>query len=109
MSDELWVQESYINQTEGYRFGDSDWYETFATDRGQLFRFMQKEYGRCVSRMYVDALEGPPLQVGWVFEKVMEYEDSPQKYVREVWVQVSTTPVHKTVSFDAVSPWEVSA
>lgn len=109
----LYVQESYVNETKGYRFGDSEWYETYTDNIGRLFRDMQKEYGRCVSRMYVDKTDGRVIPIGWVFQKRMEYEDSHDTYVREVWVQVSRTPVetrHVTVTEPGpVSPWEESA
>ena len=49
---------------------------------GAIFRFCQKEYGRCVSGVYV----GEGDQVGWVFEKRMQYEDCNDTYIRQVWV-----------------------
>ena len=89
MTDEnIWVRETFINETKGYRFGDGDWYETYTDDRGRLFRDMQKEYGRCVSKMYIDIENSPPRQVGWVFSKKMQYEDTKEFYVREVWVEI---------------------
>jgi len=110
MSNLLFVQETYVNSTEGHMIGESDWYETYTDDRGKLFRDMQREYGRCVSKMYVD--QGSNVtQTGWVFEKIMGYEDKPEKkYTREVWVRVSTTPVERHVSFDSPnSPWATAS
>lgn len=82
------VRETYCNETEGYRFGDSEWYEAYTDDKGRLFKDMQKEYGRCSGKMYV---EPDGKQVGWVFVKSMQYEDARSKdevYIREVWVEV---------------------
>lgn len=88
------IQESYINATKGYRFGDSDQYESFTDDIKTLFQSLQREYGRCVSRVYVDR-EGQtqPIAVGWVFQKRMQYEDARNNhqesyYVREVWIML---------------------
>lgn len=101
----LYVRESFVNLTEGYRFGDEPWYKAYTEDRGKLFRSMQREYGRCVSRIYIDApgrtVDGhyEPLPLGWVFQKRMEYEDARRDwpadkrfYIREVWVEVSDQP-----------------
>lgn len=82
------IQETYINATEGHGIGESDEYEPFTNNPGELFRALRKEYGRCVSRVYVDAPEGGlPIVVGWVFVGRQKYEDDPkQTYLREVWV-----------------------
>ena len=76
------IQEIYIDQTRGGIFGGSGVYEAFT---GELFRNLQKEYGRCRGKVYID-IDGESKQIGWVFEKRMKYEDSPETYVREVWV-----------------------
>ena len=82
----MFIQEIFINQTEGYRFGDSGVYEAFTDDKGKLFRDLQNEYGRCRGKVYID-VEGKSRHIGWVFEKRIAYEDDSSKtYVREVWV-----------------------
>jgi hypothetical protein len=88
----LYVQESYINATKGYCYGDSPVYETFTDDRGVLYREMQREYGRCTSKVYIDDPEiGAPKAIGWVFQKRVPYADDPNEtYLREVWVTVHT-------------------
>lgn len=97
MDGSLWISETFVNATQGYRFGDSEPYETYADDCGQLFRDMQREYGRCRGRMYIDSAEGIKA-VGWVFEKRMRYEDArdndPERdyYLREVWVAIHDAP-----------------
>lgn len=91
------IQETYVNETQGYRFGDSDWFEPYTDNMGKLFRDLQKEYGRCTGKVYTDTVDGAK-QVGWVFEKQMQYEDArpryndygrllkPETYLRAVWV-----------------------
>jgi hypothetical protein len=91
------ISETYINLDKGYRFGDSGKYEAFTDDKGELYRSCQKEYGRCVSKVYIDPpynafSENPqPREVGWVFVKWMQYEDArgpKETYLREVWVTI---------------------
>jgi hypothetical protein len=107
------IRETYVNDTEGYRFGDSDWFEPWTEDRGKLFRSLQQEYGGCVSMMYRDVRRGREftafgvvvparwkvITTGWVFRKRMRYEDArpywpkdKAEYVREVWVTVEDPP-----------------
>lgn len=89
----LYVQETYINATEGYSFGESDVYETYFDTTGDLYRNCVREFGRCVGKVYVDPVDGgPPLQRGWVFQGRRRYEDTNEPYLREVWVMVHDAP-----------------
>ena len=90
----LLVNEQMVNVTEGYRYGPDpgDMYEPFTDEIGRLFRAYQKEYGRCVSRVYVDVDGGEPIAVGWVFSKRVAYEDTGDLYEQEVWVTLYTSP-----------------
>lgn len=87
----LHVKESYVNVTKGYRFGDSEWYEPWTDNKKRLFRDYQKEFGRCVSKIYITLPIGDgtyrDYAIGWVFSKTLQYEDCKDKYVREVWVE----------------------
>lgn len=85
----LQVGEIHINETRGYRLDDENWYAPYTEDVGRLFRDFQKEYGRCVSKVYQDTPDGEPDAIGWVFEKTRMYEDArskEDKYVHQVWV-----------------------
>jgi hypothetical protein len=88
------IRETYINATKGWGIGESDWYEPYTDNRGDLFRAMRKEYGRCISTMYMDhPIEpGIVLKIGWVFQGRDQYQDSKETYLREVWVQVKEVP-----------------
>ncbi len=92
MSDNLYVQETYRNATEDHGIGESDVYETFTDSPGDLYRAMQREYGRCVSKVYIDKAGGPPLAIGWVFQGRDKYEDTDETYLREVWVTLHDAP-----------------
>jgi hypothetical protein len=107
----IWIQESFVNSTEGYRFGDSDVYETYTDDRSKLFKDMQREYGRCESKIYIDGPDGKAIQVGWVFTKTMDYEDARadwpkerRQYVREVWITLHKAPPVVTTKYNYLYP-----
>jgi hypothetical protein len=83
----LHIKETYLNTTEGYCIGESDVTETFTDDRGELYRALRAEYGRCTGKVYIDTDNGVRA-IGWVFVKRARYEDSPETYLREVWATV---------------------
>jgi hypothetical protein len=87
----LFIQETFINADKGYMFGESDVYETYCDTRGELFRDLQREYGRCLGKMYRDTDEGTKA-IGWVFLGRQRYEDTGEPYLREVWVSIHTAP-----------------
>lgn len=84
----LLIQENFINATKHHSFGDcSEPYEAFTDDIGRLYRSLASEYGRCVSKVYLDTASKGTVAIGWVFQKQMPYEDVPKEcYLREVWV-----------------------
>lgn len=90
---ELWLRETFVNQTTGHQFGESDWTKPYTEERGKLFKVLQREYGRCSSKMYIDINGQPnPKAIGWVFEGSQEYSDNRgdchDSYIREVWVEL---------------------
>jgi hypothetical protein len=104
----LWIKEMRINSTENYRFGDSEWYETGFNDRGKLFRSLQREYGRCISKLYYDDKDGNAVDSGYVFLKKSEYEDTREPFLLETWIEIKEVAEgHKMVE---VREWrEVAA
>lgn len=101
--NELYIQETFINQTEGYRFSETPVYEAFTSDKGELYKSLVNEYGRCTSKIRIDTAEGTKT-VGWVFVKRMQYEDckdnSPESfYLRETWVTVHTALPEKRTTY----------
>ena len=97
MTKTIYVREVFTNETAGYRCGDSGVYEAFTDDIGRLFRAMQKEHGRCTSKVYIDR-DGGAVHIGWHFEKRQQYEDTgrhgrpPKFYVAGCWVELHTAP-----------------
>ena len=87
----LRVKEAYINATEGYRYGDSGWFEPYATTKKELFKDLQEEFGRCTSKVYIDIPMGDgtyhTVTCGWHFEKRIKYSDSKDSYLQHTWVE----------------------
>lgn len=111
----LMTKETYVNATKGYIFGNTDRpIEQYAESVGELFRDLQQEFGRCVGKMYRDQPDGGAIQVGWVFEKRMTYEDSRRPYsendfyTREVWVEVFSE-YEREVTVTAAHPFGKAA
>lgn len=94
----LLAQETCRNATANYIMGESDVYETFTDDRGELFRALRRHYGGCTGKVYVETAEGERA-VGWVFQKTDRYEDTDEPFLREVWVTLHTAPPTRTVQF----------
>lgn len=51
-----------------------------------LFRLLSREYGRCLSKVYVG--EGTSTPIGWVFEKKQSYTDAGY-FIQETWVTIN--------------------
>lgn len=85
----LYVREHWVNETEGYRGGNSPVYESFTDDVGTLFRSARKEHGRCTGKIYIDTPDGARA-IGWVFRKRSKYEDCNKTFLCETWVEVHT-------------------
>ena len=99
----LYVSEAYINATEGYCYGESGISEAFTSDRGQLYRRLRDEYGRCIGKVCRDSPSGPPEAIGWVFQGRTKYEDTGETYLREVWVTLHTEPPTVTTEYHYAS------
>ncbi len=102
------IRETYVNETEGYRHGQSPWMEAFTNDLGKLYRDLKSDYGNA-RNMYRDQKNALPLKVGWVFTGRARYEDTGEAYTRSVWVEVSETEPEKIKKIINVnSPWKAT-
>ena len=81
------IKETWVNRTKNYIVGETEYYESFTDNVGQLFRSLQKEFGRCTSKVYID-LPNEVNPVGWVFVKMVKYDDTDDYYLQETWVTV---------------------
>jgi hypothetical protein len=86
--ENIYIQETWIDQKNKSIIGETDIYETFTDNKGDLFRSLQNEYGRCVSKIFVDESDGKQKQVGWVFEKKQKYDDINEFFILETWITI---------------------
>lgn len=100
MKNNLFIKESFLNATEGYRSGDTEVYETAYDSIKELYKFLTKEYGRCISKMFVDDKNGDAIQRGWVFQKRIKYYDSKETFLSETWVTVHNSEPIETIKYD---------
>lgn len=72
------------NEDKGYQFAQfSEDLEDEYTS-GEIYRMLQREYGRCTSKIYADTSNGVQTR-GWYFESRQRYEDTNQHYLRGAW------------------------
>lgn len=96
----IYVRETYLEVREDERvvcFGESQVYETRYDTVKELFDACQKEYGRCVSRIYY----GSP--IGWAFRKTSHYEDTGEPFVQETLVELHEATPTRTVQYHYMS------
>ena len=82
----LIISESFVHVD--IRYSEIDPHETYFDTIGELFRYLQKEYGRCPGKVYIDTKSGKTFHTGWVFRKIDYYTDTHEPYLCEVWVSV---------------------
>ncbi len=96
--DNIWCQETHVNQTDGYKLHETIVYETCTSRKGDLFRSFMKSHGKCSGKMYLDVrtkeigTDEPEktnsVEIGWIFVKRVKYEDSPETYLHETWISL---------------------
>lgn len=103
----LLISETFIDRKQNARYGDSEPYEPIHSDSlPRLFRFLQREYGRCNGKVYIDVTDPTDGKeqtkaIGWVFIKNVPYEDSPKEtYLREVWVTLHDAPPERFIKYN---------
>ncbi len=85
MTTTLYV--TLVNEDRGHIF---EQFSETRDDDADLFRWLQRIYGRCKSKVYIDTITpGPPREVGWCFQKRVEYDDCPKTFLQEAWVTVT--------------------
>jgi hypothetical protein len=93
------VTEEYLNRTENYMIGDSGPYEPYTDNLKELFNTYQRQFGRCISKVYID-IQNQAKAIGWVFQKLEKYEDTHEPYLMETWVTLHNNKPVKTIECD---------
>ena len=88
----LEIMETWVNSTQGHIVGNTEFYKPYTDNMKRLFRSLQREYGRCISKMYIDILEQPERirktqSIGYVFQKKVKYTDCKDYYLQETWIE----------------------
>lgn len=92
----LYIETTGKNKTQNCIFYADEVTETQFNAVGNLFNSLQKEYGKCISKMYI----GDHNQIGWVFEKRIKYNDCDEYYIQETWVSVLNHEPEITKTYD---------
>ncbi len=91
----IYVTETFVNLTEGYRHETQAPYEAYTDDYGELYRVCVSEYGRCTGKVYRENKSGV-YSCGWVFVKRAKYEDCADTFLQETWICLFTSEDGKT-------------
>jgi hypothetical protein len=104
-----WVTEDQIqilnhNQDDEKRYllGYGEAYEVGDKTTGSIYKAFRKEYGRCVSKVYIDTPDGGVHQIGWVFQSRRQYDNSKETYILEVWISVMVSEPKITTTYEYV-------
>jgi hypothetical protein len=90
----LLMREVHVDADKDWRLHETPYYRPFTEDRGTLFRSLQREFGRCISKVYAETADGDR-PIGWMFQKKEQYTDTgrygrpAQYYTHEVWVMLA--------------------
>ena len=98
----IYIQEEFVNATRHYRCEDSGVFESRFETKSEVYKFYSKEYGRCIGKVYV----GDRIEIGWIFQKLVKYEDCNEKYLQEVWVTLHKNKPTKTIKYEYLSEKE---
>ena len=100
----MFIQETYVDETRQLRYGTTDLYEPFTENVRTLFLALQRMYGGCVSKIYIDQEGGEPAAIGWVFQKRTKYDDCDRHYLQSVWVILHEKKPTVTTEYPSHSP-----
>lgn len=95
----IFIQETMLDATNGGFFNESPVYKTRFTTTAEVYKFCLKEYGRCVSKVYIDDPNGKPMHIGWVFQKRAKYEACDETYIQETWVSLHEAEPIKSIEY----------
>lgn len=82
--------EDHINKTENYSYGENETplEDTTIKNLKDLYHYGLKEFGKCISKAYIDKKDGASQHIGYVFQKKRQYEDTKEFYLAESWLSI---------------------
>lgn len=86
----LWIRVSRVDKNTDSIYDRTDPHETRFDSLKLLFAELQKTYGRCGGKTYIDTPDGGAQQVGWWFERKEKYTDCDEYFISVTWVSVMT-------------------
>ena len=66
--------------------GSEEPFEPCTDNLKDLFKSLQKEHGRCTSKMYIDLPNGKVKHIGYCFKKKIKYDDFKEYFNRIAWI-----------------------
>ena len=76
-----------INKTQNHVIFEEIQNWDICNTTSEVYHVALKEYGRCVSKIYIDNKDGSTRHVGWVFKKKCRYGDANESYINESYIQ----------------------
>ncbi len=82
------VKETHINATENYTIGENSLpvKESKVKTLKDLYKYGIKNFGKCISKAYINKKDSSQVHIGYVFQKLTQYEDTKEKYLSETWL-----------------------
>lgn len=99
----LEFKETHVDATRRIGLGEDGWVDFRTTvygdpqTFGEAFRALTREGisdgrklrgARCAGKIYRDRAGAEPLACGWVFHLADKYDDTGERFLREVWIEV---------------------
>ena len=79
---------SKYNVTENYMIGEYIESITCENSKKAIFLWLNCNYGKCTGKMYREVKNGKDIHIGYVFQKRELYDDTPEIYLAEYWIEL---------------------
>jgi len=98
------VSMTFVDATRDLRVGEEGPDDSNCDSVKELFKKVNKEYGKCVSSIFRDIPGTKDVErIGWVFQKRVPYSDIKETYLQEVWVSLHKE-MPRTITFPMTLP-----
>ena len=80
------VDISIVNETENYIFYEEVENWDYCENEKDVYHAAKKEYGKCISKVYINNSVGKAQHIGWSFQKKCKYDDTNDEYIQTAWI-----------------------